>query len=437
MSLHKIGKFITSKFPLKMVCSRMMESWFGMEQVIERIEKSERTEHRNHLGLIGIDFSEWTNGLSSDFREEGFNWPNWLLLSMGRNDVWFGDELGNHLWLYAIIPDNLREDEIDTYLRGLAKRVREAVVAQSGGTVKAISHMPRYLERGIGFAQLEGWQTRPNRDVIYEGVLKATGLMHASLLEQTDWELRYELERLIAESSIKSVYQPIMRLSDGRVFGYEALTRCPEGSLFDGPLTLFQFAERNNQAFALDRLARETAIRHCPSLGTMQKIFINVTMGIMKDPHFVSGQTKRWLTDRGLFPGQVVFELTERSSIDDFEAAKKILAHYRSQGYEIAIDDAGAGYSSLQSIVELSPDYIKVDRSLVKMADRDEMKKHMLRTFVRFAKKMNIRTVAEGIERPEELRLLRAMGFDYGQGYLIGRPNEHPTLANIGAIPKV
>ena len=61
----------------------------------------------------------------------------------------------------------------------------------------------------------------------------------------------------------------------------------------------------------------------------------------------------------------------------------------------------------------------------------------MLRTFVRFAKKMNIRTVAEGIERPEELRLLRAMGFDYAQGYLIGRPSEQPAAANPGAIPKV
>jgi EAL domain-containing protein (putative c-di-GMP-specific phosphodiesterase class I) len=261
--------------------------------------------------------------------------------------------------------------------------------------------------------------------------------MNASLLEQNDWELRYELDHLIAESRIRSVYQPIVRLVDGRVFGYEALTRCPEGSLFEGPFSLFQYAEKQNQAFALDRLARETAIRYSPALGSMQKIFINVTMGIMNDPHFVSGQTVRWLTERGLLPGQVVFELTERSSIDDFEAAKKILAHYRRQGYEIAIDDAGAGYSSLQSIVELKPDYIKIDRSLVSMVDKDKMKKQMLMTFVRFAKKMNIRLVAEGIERPEELRLLRAMGFDYGQGYLLGRPDERPSIANVRAIPKV
>jgi EAL domain-containing protein (putative c-di-GMP-specific phosphodiesterase class I) len=414
-----------------MVCNWMETSWFGLEKVIERIE------HHEYIGVIGIDLSEWTNGLASDFREDGFSWSDWLSLSMGRNDLWFGDEVASHLWLYAEIPGSLGEEECDSYLRGLAKRVREAIVAQTGGVIKATSQSPRHRERGIGYAKLKGWLSTPAKDVIYEGMLKASRQMHASLIEQSDWELRFELDRLLTESSIKSVYQPIMRLGDGRVFGYEALTRCPEGSLFDGPLSLFQFAEKHNQAFVLDRLAREKAIRHCPDLGLMQKIFINVTMGIINDPHFVSGQTVRWLTERGLYPGQVVFELTERSSIDDFEAAKKILAHYRSQGYEIAIDDAGAGYSSLQSIVELSPDYIKVDRSLVRMADKDEMKKHMLRTFVRFAKKMNIRTIAEGIERPEELRLLRAMGFDFGQGYLLGRPSEIPTSVGMGAVPKV
>ncbi|WP_182302073.1 EAL domain-containing protein [Cohnella cholangitidis] len=408
----------------------MKSSWFGMERLLERIE------HHHHIGIIGIDLSEWRSGFSSELWEEGFNWPNWLALSMGRSDLWFGDEVAGHLWLYAELPASLAEEESEPYLRGLAKRVKEAIIAHSGLAGKSFSQSARYRERGIGYAALRDWKRGQLKDSIYRGVLKATGQIRDSLIDQSDWELRLELERLLTESSIKSVYQPIMRLGDGRVFGYEALTRCPEGSLFDGPLSLFQFAERNNMAFALDRLAREKAIRHCPTLGTIQKIFINVTMSIINDPHFVSGQTVNWLNERGLYPGQVVFELTERSSIDDFEAAKKILSHYRRQGYEIAIDDAGAGYSSLQSIVELSPDYIKVDRSLIRMADKDEMKKHMLRTFVRFAKKMNIRTVAEGIERPEELRLLRAMGFDFAQGYLIGRPSEYPGETMVGAFPK-
>ncbi|WP_158602229.1 EAL domain-containing protein [Cohnella endophytica] len=408
----------------------MNSSWFGLDQAIVRAER------HPSIGLIGIDLNEGTSGSVTRQWEEEFNWRQWLQSSIGREDIWFGDEMAGHLWLYAEVPLGLCLEDSEAYLRGLAKRVRDAMIAESGGAFYEPAQGTWYREHGIGCSMLHGLTEATPRDVIYEGVLKVASQIRESQHNRKDWELRFELEHLLAESSIKSVYQPIMKLGDGRVFGYEALTRCPEGSLFDGPLSLFQFAEKHNMAFALDRLAREKAIRHCPTLGTVQKIFINVTMSIINDPHFVSGQTVRWLDERGLHPGQVVFELTERSSIDDFEAAKKILAHYRRQGYEIAIDDAGAGYSSLQSIVELSPDYIKIDRSLISMADKDEMKKHMLRTFVRFAKKMNIRTVAEGIERPEELRLLRAIGFDYGQGYLIGRPSEYPTAAIVGAVPK-
>ncbi|MFC5405419.1 EAL domain-containing protein [Cohnella soli] len=415
----------------------MNTSWFGLERSLERA-----THHRS-IGIIGIDLHERPSALTSVNRDDGYGWPEWLDASMGRGDIWYGDEVGGHLWLYAVMPEGIAEEESEPYLRGLARRVREAMIAEagSGASISSLNDNSsasylRSRERGIGCARLRDWSTSSAKDIVYEGVQKAMMQMRDSRVDQQDWDLRLELDRLLAESSIRSVYQPIMRLVDGKTFGYEALTRCPEGSLFDGPLALFRYAEKSNRAFSLDRLAREKAIRHCPTLGSLQKIFINVTMGIMNDPHFVSGQTIRLLTERGLFPGQVVFELTERSSIDDFEAAKKILAHYRSQGYEIAIDDAGAGYSSLQSIVELSPDYIKIDRSLVRMADQDEMKKHMLRTFVRFAKKMNIRTVAEGIERPEELRLLRAMGFDYAQGYLIGRPSEYPAAMYPGALPK-
>ncbi|MFD0673473.1 EAL domain-containing protein [Cohnella sp. GCM10027633] len=413
----------------------MAVSWFGIERLPQQADRRER------LGMIGVDLGAVVPNPSGD-AEVGFDWPLWISRAMGREDLWFGDEIGGHLWLYADVPEQLSEKETDAYLQGIVDRIRDVIGLRSGASTRSASRTAvGNRERGIGYTLLQGWSRREARDIVYEGVMRVSAQMKAAVAANAAFEgarhsaLQDELDQLLRDASIRSVYQPIVRLGDGRVFGYEALTRCPQDSLFDGPLSLFRFAEERGQAFALDRLAREKAIRHCPPLGPMQKIFINVTMGIMNDPHFVSGQTIRWLTERGLHPGQVVFELTERSSIDDFDAAKKILAHYRSQGYEIAIDDAGAGYSSLQSIVELNPDYIKIDRSLVRDADKDDMKKHMLRTFVRFAKKMNIRTVAEGIERPEEMRLLRAMGFDFGQGYWIGRPSEQPVNEKSAGLP--
>lgn len=401
----------------------MSNSWFGLERLPEKPDAARR------LALIGVDLSAIVSSRPGQMASDEVDWPLWIECALSRNDIWFGDEIGGHLWFYAALPQQLSEKETEAYMKGVASRIRDVIelrVEDRSG--RAVDRM-----RGIGYTMLYGWAHRTKKDVVYEGVMRVSAQMKSTPELSHHSALHEELDRLLRENSLRCVYQPIVRLGDGRVFGYEALTRCPEDCLFDGPLALFRFAEQDHMSFALDRMAREKAIRHCPPLGAMQKIFINVTMGIMNDPHFVSGQTVRWLSERGFHPGQVVFELTERSSIDDFDAAKKILAHYRSQGYEIAIDDAGAGYSSLQSIVELNPDYIKIDRSLVRHADQDDMKKHMLRTFVRFAKKMNIRTVAEGIERPEEMRLLRAMGFDFGQGYWIGRPSENPVDQKSGS----
>ncbi len=406
----------------------MSISWFGLDRLLEKPETVRR------IGLIGIDLSAVVGSGPEQTAGEEIDWPLWIDCALSRSDVWVGDVIGGHLWLYADVPQQLSEKETDAYLQGKASRIRDVIELRVEGGMKDVGRSADRLN-GIGYTMLSGLPGRPARDVIYEGVIRVSAQMKSVAAQSHHSALHAELDRLLRENSLRSVYQPIVWLGDGRVFGYEALSRCPEDCLFDGPLALFRFAEQDNNSFALDRMAREKAIRHCPPLGAMQKIFINVTMGIMNDPHFVSGQTVRWLSERGFHPGQVVFELTERSSIDDFDAAKKILAHYRSQGYEIAIDDAGAGYSSLQSIVELNPDYIKIDRSLVRHADQDEMKKHMLRTFVRFAKKMNIRIVAEGIERPEEMRLLRAMGVDFGQGYWIGRPSEHPVVEQKAGLP--
>ncbi|MBB6671007.1 EAL domain-containing protein [Cohnella nanjingensis] len=408
----------------------MTAAWHGMDGIARigaRMADAPGgpSPRKDGAGFIGIDLTdrEASAGPAGDASSD---WNDWLAWTCPGERIEYADRLGPHLWLYAETPAEGAVSAED-HLRGLARSIRSLLTERRGapGVHPERGGGSWRHDLGFGVAVLSGGGEQPLRDVVYGALFQAAGHLRQSLLEQPRTELRQEMEELLQGGRIYSVYQPITWLGDGRVFGYEALTRCPPGSRFEGPLALFSYAEREGYAFALDRLARETAIRSSPKLNPLQKIFINVTMGIMNDSRFVSGQTVQWLRQRGLHPSQVVFELTERSSIDDFDAAKKILGHYRSQGYEIAIDDAGAGYSSLQSIVELRPDYIKIDKSLVQHADRDEMKKQMLRTFVRFAKRMNIKTVAEGIERPEELRLVRSLGTDFGQGYLLGKPQEH------------
>jgi EAL domain-containing protein (putative c-di-GMP-specific phosphodiesterase class I) len=256
----------------------------------------------------------------------------------------------------------------------------------------------------------------------YEAMKKA--ILHGQSAGAMERSLkRRAIDRLISGRLIQPVYQPIYSLQQqGEVFGYEALTRTEEQNWFPGPFELFLFAEQEGLTYSLDRLAREKAIGGCMPLKQEQKLFINVMAQIMEDPGFSPGQTLSLLEQHRLSPHNVVFEITERSSIADFGSVKKALEHYRRQGYQIAIDDVGAGYSSLQSIVELRPDYLKVDRSIIQNLHLDEMKEHILYTLVQLAAKMDISIIAEGIELEEELAKVREMGIEYAQGYLLGRP---------------
>ncbi|MCR8630939.1 GGDEF domain-containing protein [Paenibacillus radicis (ex Xue et al. 2023)] len=233
---------------------------------------------------------------------------------------------------------------------------------------------------------------------------------------------REQFQQILQHRLIHSVYQPIVSLKDGAIAGYEALTRGPENSPFQSPVRLFEYAEREGMLYPLDWLAREMAIRGSFFSKGQELLFINIPAAILQDPQFASGKTMELLHARGLTPGNVVFEITERSSIEDFSTAKQVLEHYRSQGYRIAIDDAGAGYSSLQAIAELQPDFIKVDRSLVQDIHLHKTKEYIMETFVTFAKKLHIEVIAEGIECIEELLHLTRMGVHYGQGFLLGRP---------------
>ena len=239
--------------------------------------------------------------------------------------------------------------------------------------------------------------------------------------------MRKTLHELLSQDRIFPVYQPIISLEDYSLFGYEALTRMKEQNWFKGPQQLFDFAESVGEVYALDRHTREKAINGCIRLEGEQRLFINVMAQILKAPDFSPGQTKDLLQQHRLTPNNVVFEITERSTIEDFTIMKKALEHYRNQGYQIAIDDVGAGYSSLQSVVELRPDYLKVDRSIISNIHRDEMKNYILHTLMELSVKLDIPLIAEGIEHEEVLVKLKAMGVHYAQGYLIGRPAPFPS----------
>jgi len=231
-----------------------------------------------------------------------------------------------------------------------------------------------------------------------------------------------EFKKLLDEKNFEIEYQPIVSLSSGAVLGWEALTRGPRDSHFRSPHVIFSFAAEVNLLYPVERVCRYLAIKNIGRVGREQKLFLNINPLTISDSSFVKGETVKVIQESGLNQRNIVFEITEQADLRDLPHLTRTLEHYRGQGYMVAIDDMGAGFSSLQGIAQVRPDYIKIDISLVRGVEGDPVKTALMETFVTFAEKIGCFIIAEGIETENELRALVKMGVHYGQGYYLARP---------------
>lgn len=242
-------------------------------------------------------------------------------------------------------------------------------------------------------------------------------------------DLGDEFMEILQNGDIRTVFQPIISLRNGELLGYEALSRGPEKSVFKNPEKLFDLARVYGRLWELELLCRIKALENISKLKTNFNIFINVDPHIIDDEKFKKGFTKDFLNEFNISSENIVFEITEKNSVVDIRSFKKIIDNYKDQGYRIAIDDAGSGYSGLKLITEIHPHYIKLDMHLIRDIDKDGLKYALIKTFYDFCQVTDIKLIAEGIETENELNSLIEIGIDYGQGYLIQKPAE--KLADI------
>lgn len=221
---------------------------------------------------------------------------------------------------------------------------------------------------------------------------------------------------------IRTLYQPIVRLEDSAIIGYEALSRGPQGTPFEGPLALLAEAERQHRLWEFEILLRRLALERAVGLERGQTLFLNVDPRIIHDPDFQQGLTREYLSRLDMSPASIVFEITERHAIRDQSAFERALANYRDQGYHIAIDDAGSGYSGMHTIAISQPSYVKIDMDIVRGVNGDPLRQAIIKSFVTLGQMANIRIIAEGIETREELKTLVRLGVYAGQGYYLQRP---------------
>ncbi|WP_196594108.1 GGDEF domain-containing protein [Pectinatus sottacetonis] len=235
-----------------------------------------------------------------------------------------------------------------------------------------------------------------------------------------------ELKLILQNKLITPVYQPIVNLKTGEIFAYEALSRGPRGSRLASPDKLFSLAEKEKCSWQLDYLCRSMAIKNVADILGERKLFLNVDAKILYDKKFHQGSTAKLLRRFSLNTSNIVFEISEKTTIDDYEAFCAVLNNYKCQNYKIAIDDVGSGYSGLNLLAQLSPHFVKIDIGLVKDIDKNYIRKSIVKALTSFAHAANIKIIAEGIERKEELEVLIDLGIDFGQGFFLGKP--HPCL---------
>ncbi|EST54204.1 diguanylate cyclase [Brevibacillus panacihumi W25] len=238
----------------------------------------------------------------------------------------------------------------------------------------------------------------------------------------------YELQKIIRTQTLTTFFQPILNLQEGSCLGYEVLNRPPISSLFPDTESFYEFIGYTDQVFAFECFCRDLSFKRLSAaLNEAEKpkdtvVFVNIHPQVLSDSNYRSGETIQLLARYGLSPQQVVFELTEKQAVHDYVAFERILSHYRSQGFRIAIDDAGSGYNSLKAIVSLKPEFIKLDKSLVRHIHLYPNQQHVVKLLQEFAADSGTYIIAEGIEEMEEIAFLREEGIQYGQGYAIKKP---------------
>ena len=308
---------------------------------------------------------------------------------------------------------------------GIANDMREQLITQMR------AQFPKMQGEQIGFfvgaARVDYRpQIRLERQV-YAGMQVASDAVRDA--EQArKRQLTRELRDIIRRKRVTTLFQPIVHAKDGRVFGYEILTRGPANSSFRNSDMLFSFAREAKLAWALEAIALEGALRRLRQvdLGD-RKFLLNLEAEMFGESEFRIHEMVSYFSEHR---GHFVFELTERAAIEDYGVFRELLNEFRDKGIEVAIDDAGSGYASLEAIAALSPDYLKITKALVSTLADEPIKQDLVKMLVELGGKIGAKTLAEGVETREEYETCRDLGIDLIQGYYFAHPQENLQLGD-------
>lgn len=237
-------------------------------------------------------------------------------------------------------------------------------------------------------------------------------------------ETKRQMSEIIKYKEILSVFQPIISLRNGTIFGYEALSRITLKKCNFEIAEAFDIARELNCLWAFEKLCRVNAIKAAANKPKSAKLFLNVTPDVIYDPDFKSGITVDKLEKKELDCGDIIFEIAECSAADGLNVFDKTIDHYRSQGFCIAADNICSGLSGINRLLEIHPQFIKINIKFIEELEKNETKHSFATALKQLSMDYEIALIAMGIETREQLEEVISLEFDYAQGYYLATPNE-------------
>jgi EAL domain-containing protein (putative c-di-GMP-specific phosphodiesterase class I) len=297
------------------------------------------------------------------------------------------------------------------------------------------------LVPNLGRAAFPYFKTTPRLEVgygiaVYNPLLHPERIIQRAVAEALDFAAHQRkadailelqgLQDILLNERVRTFYQPILRMKEGTVMGFEALSRGPRGSSLESADQLFGAATDHHLVIELDRLCRRRALLKSTRIPSSAKIFVNTEPATIRDPQFRGKALIDFLEKAQVAPSRIVIEITEKKMIDNYGLFRETMADFTEMGMSFAVDDVGSGYAGLESIAKLKPTFLKIDVSLVREVHISPVNQAMVSAIITLGHSIQAKVLAEGIETEEETEALKAMGVDYGQGYYLARPEAGP-----------
>ena len=404
----------------------------------EEIERQWATARRHNrpLALVLLDLDEF-----KQINDSGGHAVGDLVLertgrlvnaSLRRSDRAFrvgGDEFA------IILPDTDAEGAhvvvrrlLATSLDGEAGRGAGSPVSFSAGVsaLPGLAHDRETLYRHADAALY--WGKRHGRTCV---TLYDPGRHEGGASGHEPAELSALVARVAATGAIRAVFQPIYDLTTGAPRGYEGLVRPLADSGFQDPGTMFAAAEATGRTAELDVACLDVVMEAAARLGLPGSLTVNLSPRTLETDEFSIRGMLRMILRHGLDARRIVLELTERETVEDIDRLRAAVQECRTAGIRVAADDIGAGNAGLKLLSQLRFDIVKIDLSLVQGGGSQNQSLEIVRTLRDLADRWGALVVAEGIETPAQLEVVRSLGIGAGQGYLLGRPMEEPPTGSI------